>query len=98
MGAGMLDVEEVLARLEAISADHPREVAATLEILLKDEGQLWQPLIWKAQVESLLRTLLNSADETARAQAEQIVNALVENGGLFARDILGNPMLPPRSA
>ena len=51
MGAGMLDVEEVLARLEAISADHPREVAATLEILLKDEGQLWQPLIWKAQVE-----------------------------------------------
>ena len=97
MGAGMLDVEEVLARLEGLSADHPREVAATLEILLKDERQLWQPLIWKAQVESLLRMLLNSADETARAQAEQIVNVLVENGSLFARDILANSRLPHRS-
>ena len=84
----MLDVEEVLARLEALSREYPREVADIVETLLQDERQLWQPLIWKSQVESLMRALLNSADEAARQHAERIVNQLVENGSLFARDLL----------
>jgi len=87
-GAGMLDVEDVLARLETVCGEYPREVADIVETVLKDERQLWQPLIWKSQVESLLRALLKSADETARQQADRIVNQLVENGNLFARDLL----------
>ena len=87
-GAGMLDVEDVLARLEALSREYSREVADIVETLLQDERQLWQPLIWKSQVESLVRALLNSDDEAARQHAERIVNQLVENGSLFARDLL----------
>jgi hypothetical protein len=88
IGAGILDVEGVLARLATLCGDYPREVADILELLLKDERQLWQPLLWRAQVEAALRSLLTSSDLAARAHAEEIVNLLVQNGSLFARDLL----------
>jgi hypothetical protein len=88
IGAGILDVEGVLGRLATVCADHPREVADILEPLLKDDRQLWQPLLWQAQVETVLRALLNSADASARVHAEKIVDLLVQNGALFARGLL----------
>jgi len=88
MGAGMLDVESLLERLAQLCGDYPRDVAGVLEPLLVDKRQLWQPVLWKDQVEAVLRALLNSPNEAARAQAEALVNQLVENGNLFARDLL----------
>jgi hypothetical protein len=49
-------------------------------------------LLWQAQVETVLRALLNSADAEARAHAEKIADLLVQNGSLFARDLLSNRM------
>jgi len=88
IGAGILDVEGVLARLATVCADHPRQVANILEPLLKDDRQLWQPLLWQAQVEAVLRAILNSSDAEARAHADRIADQLVQNGSLFARDLL----------
>jgi hypothetical protein len=90
IGAGIIDVEGVLARLATVCADHPRQVAEVLQLLLKDERQLWQPLLWQAQVEAVLRALLNSSDAEVRAHAETIADQLVQNGSLFARDLLSN--------
>ena len=87
-GAGVLDVEGVLKRLATLGADYPREVGEILEPLLKDDRQLWQPLLWQAEVEAVLRALLNSADAEAREKAERIADQLVQNGGLFARGLL----------
>ena len=84
----MIDVEGVLVRLGALCSDYPQEVARSLELLLRDERQLWQPLLWQAQVEAVLRALLDSSDAAARQHAEAIVNRLVQNGSLFARDLL----------
>jgi hypothetical protein len=61
-----------------------------LEPLLKDDRQLWQPLLWQAQVEAVLRALLNSSDTDARSHAARIADQLVQNGSLFARDLLSN--------
>jgi hypothetical protein len=90
IGAGIIDVEGVLARLATVCADHPRQVAHILEPLLKDDRQLWQPLLWQAQVEAVLRALLNSSDADARSRATRIADQLVQNGSLFARDLLSN--------
>jgi hypothetical protein len=89
-GAGILDVEGVLARLATLCVDHPRQVADILEPLLKDDRQLWQPLLWQTQVEAVLRALLNSPDAVARSHAAGIADQSVQNGGLFARDLLSN--------
>ncbi len=59
-----------------------------MEQLLKDERDLWQPVVWQAQVESVLKSLLNSPDAAARTRAESLANLLVESGSLFARDLL----------
>jgi hypothetical protein len=90
IGAGILDVEGVLARLATVCADHPRQVANILEPLLKDDRELWQPLLWQAQVEAVLRAILNSSDAEARAHADRIADQLVQNGSLFARDLLSH--------
>jgi hypothetical protein len=68
--------------------NYPREVADILEPLLKDDRQLWQPLLWQTQIEAVLRALFVSSDAAARAHAEKIVDFLVQNGSLFARDLL----------
>src|SRR5204862_7300825 len=94
VGAGIIDVEGVLTRLETLCGAFPREVAAILEPFVGGEQQRWEALISKPQVESVLRTLLRSPDATARSHAEQIVNQLVENGSLFARDLLSAPAAP----
>jgi hypothetical protein len=59
-------------RLEMMCGDYPRKVAGIVEILLKDERQVWQPLMWKAQVESVLRALLATSDETAPIRITRI--------------------------
>src|SRR5580700_1133484 len=88
IGAGMPDLEGVLERLHTLCAEYPLEVSEILELLLVDERQHWQPLLWKTQIEGVLLALLTSANPTARGRAETIVNQLVENGNLFAREIL----------
>jgi hypothetical protein len=88
VGAGIIDVEGVLTRLGTLCGTFPREVAVILERLVGDEQQRWEALISKPQVEGVLRALLRSPDATARSHAERIVNQLVENGSLFARDLL----------
>src|SRR5580700_1955775 len=84
----MPDLEGVLERLHTLCAEYPLEVSEILELLLVDERQHWQPLLWKTQIEGVLLALLTSANPTARGRAETIVNQLVENGNLFAREIL----------
>ena len=91
LGAGIIDVEGVLMRLETLCGGFPREVAAILELLVVGEPQRGEVLFSKPQVEAVLRALLGSPDVTARSHAEQIVNMLVENGSLFARDLLSAP-------
>jgi hypothetical protein len=88
VGAGIIDLEGVLTRLETLCGTFPREVAAILEPLVGGEQQRWEALISKPQVEGVLRALLRSPNVAARSQAEGIVNQLVENGSLFARDLL----------
>lgn len=88
LGAGIIDIEGVLTRLETLSGAFPREVASILETLVEGEQLRWEALVSKPQIEGVLRALLRSPDAGARAHAEKIVNQLVENGSLFARDLL----------
>jgi hypothetical protein len=87
-GVGIVHLEDVLLRLESLARSEPTAVARCLAQLLKDEQRLWYPMTWQREVERVLEALLSSTDEAARAEAESIVNRLVEGGSLFARDIL----------
>lgn len=89
-GAGIADVEGVLTRLEALARTFPSEVAATLGPLLEDDRECWHPHLFRPQVEGVLRMLLASPNAAARSHAEAIVNQLIENGNLFARDLLSS--------
>jgi hypothetical protein len=86
-GVGIGDLEDVLERLTALVAVHPHEVAVCLELLLKDNRQLWHPIAWQQDVEELLAALFRTGEPVVREKALEIVNRLVEGGSLFARDI-----------
>jgi hypothetical protein len=89
-GAGIVEVDGVLTRLETLAGTFPSQVAATLGPLLEDERERWNPRLFKPQVEGVLRALLASPNAEARSQAEAIVNQLIENGNLFARNLLSS--------
>jgi uncharacterized protein with HEPN domain len=42
------------------------------------------------RVEAVLRAISNSSDAEARAHADRIADQLVQNGSLFARDLLSH--------
>jgi len=90
-GAGLIDSEQVLARLTALVGPYPAEVARCTSLLLQDDRQSLLPSLWQRELTVLLTALTQSNDTAAREEAHQIVNRLVEAGSLFARDILGSP-------
>jgi hypothetical protein len=87
-GSGILDLESVLERMGVLTTEHPMQVAKLLELIVRDERDIWQPLLWQAQVEALLRALLACEGADVRAYAGSIANQLVRGGALFARNLL----------
>jgi hypothetical protein len=86
-GAGLLDLQDVIVHLARLAASHPAEVSVCVELVLKDDRELWRPLTWQAELASVLTTLLRSSDGAVRTRTESIVDRLVESGSLFARDL-----------
>jgi hypothetical protein len=87
-GTGLIDLQEVLVRLDSLARDHPMEVSACLEQLVRDEQQLLRPLLWEAELGAVLKTLLTSPHPEVRHRAGKLVDLLVENGVLFARELV----------
>jgi hypothetical protein len=85
---GILDLEKVLERMAPLSTDYPQEVAKILELIVRDERDIWQPLLWQRQVEAILQALLDSTREGVRDYAISIINQIVQRGGLFVRHLL----------
>lgn len=87
-GAGLIDLQEVLIRLNSLAHEHPIGVCACLEQLIQDEQQLLRPLLWEAELGAVLNTLLAFSNEEIRHRAQQIIDTLVERGFLFARELV----------
>lgn len=87
-GAGLIDLQKVLVRLDSLARDYPMEVSACLEQLIRDEQQLLRPLLWEAELGAVLKALLTSPRQEVRQRAEKLVDLLVENGALFARQLV----------
>lgn len=90
-GAGLTESAGVIARLTVLAIKHPVAVSRCTALLVQDDQQFLLPSLWQREMTVLLKTLVESTDPAARGNAEAIINRLVENGSLFARDILRPP-------
>jgi hypothetical protein len=86
-GSGLSDSEGVFVRLNTLAPRYPDEVAECTRLLLQDDQRLFLTSMHQGEISALLKALLDAGSTTARAATEKIVDRLIENGSLFARDI-----------
>lgn len=90
-GAGLVESEGIITRLTALAVKLPVAVSRCTALLVQDDQQFLLPSLWQREMSVLLKTLVESPDPAPRANAEAIINRLIESGSLFARDILHPP-------
>jgi hypothetical protein len=91
-GFGLVDVQGILTRLGSLAESNAQKVVPCVELLVQQEEQLRSPFIWEQELATVLKVLLVNPNDAVRQRIRLVVDKLVENGSLFARDLVkGGP-------